>query len=164
MYIIIAVITYTQCIVNGLCYLFPLVPALTIDNILQALRGTEARWDKLGRGLCVPDETRQEIWTQNSTNSDRLRAVILYVLTLHPRASWRCFIDALHWMREHQVAERIQDYCEPVTGMHIKDIATISCIMRLITITVLVVMSHNVCVLSKHSILITIYLLIIRYL
>ena len=62
------------------------------------------------------------------------------------------------------MAEQIQDYSEPVTGMHIKDIATILCIMRLITITVLVVMSHNVCVLSKHSILITIYLLIIRYL
>ena len=62
------------------------------------------------------------------------------------------------------MAERIQDYSEPVTGMHIKDIATISCIVRLNTITVLVVMSHSVCVLSKHGTLITIYLLIIRYL
>ena len=79
----------------------------------------------------------EEIRTQHSTDSDRLRAVILYVLTLHPRASWRCFIDALHRMGEFQVPERIQDYSEPVTGMHIKDIATISCIMRLITITVL---------------------------
>ena len=31
------------------------------------------------------------------------------------------------------MAERIQDYSEPVTGMHIKDIATITCIMRLLS-------------------------------
>ena len=141
---------------NGLCYIFPLVPALTINNILQALRGTEARWNDIGLYLRLPRQTREEIRTQHSTDSDRLRAVILYVLTLHPQASWRCFINALHWMMEHQVAERIQDYSEPVTGMHIKDIATISCIVRLNTITVLVAMSHNVCVLSEHSILITI--------
>ena len=125
---------------NGLCYIFPLVPALSINNILQALRGTEAGWDDFGWYLCVPGETRKEVRTQHSTDSDRLRAVILYVLTLHPRASWRCFINALHRISEHQVAEQIQDYSEPVTGMHIKDIATISCLMRLlsvITITVL---------------------------
>ena len=122
---------------NGLCYLFPLVPALTVDNILKAVKWTERSWFSFGQYLWVPYEILKELMTQHSTDSDRLSAVILYVLTLHPRASWRCFINALHWMREHQVAERIQDYSEPVTGMHIKDIATISCIMRLITITVL---------------------------
>ena len=96
---------------------------------MKALRGTENKWDVFGQRLYVPSETRQKIKTQHSTDSDRLRAVILYVLTLHPRASWRCFIDALHWMPEHQVAEQIQDYSEPVKGMHVKDIATISCIM-----------------------------------
>ena len=114
-----------------------IVPALTVDNILKTLKGTEKRWFDFGLWLRIPRETRLEIRTQHSTDSDRLRAVILYVLTLHPQASWRCFINAFHQIREHQVAERIQDYSEPVTGMHIKDIATISCIMRLITITVL---------------------------
>ena len=110
---------YLLSIVNGPCYLFPLVPALTVENILVALRGIERRWDNIGIGLYVPWETREEIRSQNSTNSDQLRAVLLYVLTLHPRSSWRCVIHALHGMEEHQVAKRIQDYSEPVTGTHI---------------------------------------------
>ena len=100
---------------------------------MVTLKRIEDKWNTFGWWLYVPYETRQEIRTQHSTDSDRLRAVILYVLTLHPRASWRCFINALHWIEEHQVAERIQDYSEPVTGMHIKDIATISCLMRLLS-------------------------------
>ena len=118
---------------NGVCYLFPLVPALTVENIMAALRGIEERWNDIGGWLYVPGEIRQEIRSQHSTDSDRLRAVILYVLTLHPRSSWRCVIRALHEMREHQVAERIQYYSEPVTGMHIKDIATIPCGVRLLS-------------------------------
>ena len=118
---------------NGLCYLFPLVPALTVENIMVALRGIEGRWDDIGFWLCVPKETRQGIGSQHSTDSEPLHAVMLYVLTLHPRSSWRCIITALHWMGEHQVAKRIQDYSEPVTGMHIKDIATIPCGVRLLS-------------------------------
>ena len=118
---------------NGVCYLFPLVPALTVENIMAALRGIEGKWDYFGKQLCVPDETREEIRSQHSTDSDRLRAVILYALTLHPRSSWRCVINTLHWMGKHQVAERIQDYSEPVTGMHIKDTATIPCGVRLLS-------------------------------
>ena len=92
---------------------------------MAALRGIEGRWEYIGFWLCVPLETRQEIKSQHSTDCDRLRAVVLYALTLHPRSSWRCVITALHWMEEHQVAERLQNYSEPVTGTHIKDIATI---------------------------------------
>ena len=118
---------------NGLCYLFPLVPALTVENIMVALRGIEGSWDDIGSLLYVPLETREEIRSQHSTDSERLHAVILYMLTLNPRSSWRCIINALHRMEERQVAERIQDYSEPVTGIHTKDIATIPCSMRLLS-------------------------------
>ena len=100
---------------------------------MAALRGIEGRWYDIGRWLYVPVETRWEIENQHSTDLDRLRAVILYILTLHPRSSWRCVINALRWIREHQVAERIQHYSEPVTGMHIKDISTIPCGVRLLS-------------------------------
>jgi hypothetical protein len=116
---IIAVIAYTQ---HCLCCLFQLVPALTVGNIMVALRGIEERWDDIGGWLCVSRKTRQEIRSQHSTYTERLRAVILYALTLHPRSSWRCVIDALYGIEEHQVAEQIQDYSEPVTGMHIEGI------------------------------------------
>ena len=118
---------------NGHCYLFPFVPALTVENIMVALRGMEGRWDDIGSQLCVPEETRKEIMSQHSTDSERLHAVMLYMLTLHPRSSWRCIINALHWVKEYQITERIQDYSEPVTGMHIKDIATIPCGVRLLS-------------------------------
>ena len=98
---------------------------------MAALRGIEEKWHDIGVWLYVPMEIRREIESQHSTDSDRLKAVILYVLTLHPRSSWRCVIRALHGMGEHQVAERIQYYSEPVTGMHIKDIATTPCGVRL---------------------------------
>ena len=118
---------------NGLCYLFPLVPALTVENIMVALRGIERRWYNIGQYSYVPEETMQEIRSQHSTDSERLHAMMLYMLTLHPRSSWRCIINALHGMEEHQVAERIQDYSESVTGMHIKDIATVPCGVRLLS-------------------------------
>ena len=100
---------------------------------MAALRGIEGEQDDIGRWLCIPWETIWEIRRQHSTDLEQLRAVILYALTLHPRSSWRCVINAVHDMKEHQVAERIQDYSEPVTGMHIKDIATIPCGVRLLS-------------------------------
>ena len=97
----------------------------------MALRGIERGWDGIGFRLCVPLETRQEIRSQHSTYSDCLRAVLLYALTLHPRSSWRCVINALHWMEEHQVAELIQDYSEPVTGIYTYQRPTVvTCSMR----------------------------------
>ena len=100
----------------------------------MALRGIEERWDDIGQWLYVPWETREEIRSQHSTDSDCLRAVLLFALTLHPQSSWRCVINALYWIWElHQVAERIQDYSEPVTGMHVKDRGIIPCGMRPLT-------------------------------
>ena len=101
---------------NGIT-LFPLLPALSLENILVSMKGIESKWDGIGEKLCVPLQTRQEIRIQYSNDSDCLRAVLLYVLTLHPRFSWRCIINALHWIREHEVADRIQSYSEPVAGM-----------------------------------------------
>ena len=100
---------------------------------MAALREIEGRWSAIGAWLYLPWQTLDEVRSQHSTDSDRLRAVILYALTLHPRSSWRCVINALHGMEEHLVTERIQDYSEPVTGMHIKDIATIPCGVRLLS-------------------------------
>ena len=91
-----------------------------VENILFTLRRIESEWYSIGQCLYVPKEKRNEIRSQHSTDSERLKAVLLYVLTLHPRASWRCVINALCKMRQDQVAERIQDFCEPVTGMLIK--------------------------------------------
>ena len=92
------------------------LPAFTVENIMVALSGIEERWNTIGYWLYVPEETMDEIRKRHSNDSERLKALILYTLTLHPRSSWRCVIRALHGM-EKQAAKRIEDYSEFVTGM-----------------------------------------------
>ena len=99
------------------CVSHTAAPALTVENIVSALKGIERRWNEFGVRLCVPKETRSGIWRHHSTDGDRLRQIIVYVLSLHPSASWRMIINALHWMKEDQLAESIQEYAEPMTGM-----------------------------------------------
>ena len=99
------------------CVSHTIAPALTVENIVSALTGIERRWDKFGANLYVPKETMSGIRRQYSTDGDRLRQIIVYVLSLHPLASWREIINALHWIEEDQLAESIQEYAEPMTGM-----------------------------------------------
>ena len=85
---------------------------------MESLKGMEGRWDRIGKWLYVPDDTIHHIMTQHSTDSDRLREVLLYALSLHPFPGWRMIIYALHMMDEDQLAAEIQDYAEPLTGMY----------------------------------------------
>ena len=57
------------------------------------------------------------IRSQQCSEREKLQQVILYMLAVHPLASWMVIINALQRMREHQLAESIQEYAEPVTGM-----------------------------------------------
>ena len=88
---------------------------------MESLKGMERRWDDIGRSLYVPGDTRRHIETQHSTDSDRLREVLLYALSLHPFPGWRMIIYALHGMEEDQLAAEIQDYAEPLTGIIMYD-------------------------------------------
>ena len=87
---------------------------------MMAVKGIEKRWYEIGRWLYIPYETRQEMRIQHSTDMDRLKAVFLYVLTLHPYASWRCFISVFRRIGAHQIAARLSEYSEPVTGAYNK--------------------------------------------
>ena len=86
-------------------------------NITSALKGIEREWDDFGIWLYVPTETRSGIESQHSSDCEKLQQVIRYMFAVHPLASWRVIINALHWMGEDQLAESIQEYAEPVTGM-----------------------------------------------
>ena len=84
---------------------------------MESLKGMERQWNDIGKWLYVPADTRDHIWTPHSTNSDRLREVLLHALSLHPFLGWRMIINALHWIGEDQLTVEIQDYAEPLTGM-----------------------------------------------
>ena len=85
---------------------------------MESLKEKEGRWDGIGKCLYVPYDTRHHIKSQHSTDSDQLREVFLYVMGLHPFSGWRMIIDALHWIKEDQLATEIHDYAEPLTGMY----------------------------------------------
>ena len=85
---------------------------------MESLKRMEWKWDDIGDWLNLPDDTICHIRTQHSTDSDRLREVLLYALSLHPFPGWRLIIHALHMMVEDQLAAEIQDYGEPLTGMY----------------------------------------------
>ena len=85
---------------------------------MESLKGMERQWDRIRDWLYIPDDTIRHIRTQHSTDSDRLREVLLYALNLHPFPGWRIIIYALHGIMNDQLAAEIQDYAEPLTGMH----------------------------------------------
>ena len=76
------------------------------------------KWNSFGILLYVPEEIRDGIMTNHSTDSDQLRAVLLYMLSFHPFASWRVIINTLLMMDGHYLAASIKEYAEPVTGTH----------------------------------------------
>ena len=95
-------------------------PSLTVENIMAVLKGIERKWDFIGSLLCVPEEKRSAMKKQlYFTDKDQLRKILMYMLSLHPFASWRVIMNALHWMREHQLAESIWEFAEPLTGSYV---------------------------------------------
>ena len=87
---------------------------------MAVLKGIERKWDFIGSLLCVPEEKRSAMKKQlYFTDKDQLRKILMYMLSLHPFASWRVIMNALHWMREHQLAESIWEFAEPLTGSYV---------------------------------------------
>ena len=72
----------------------------------------------LGLELSVPGHKRIEIKQQNSTQANQIRAVVKYWLSVDPTPSWRRLVQALECGEEHQAADKVKPYVEPLTGEH----------------------------------------------
>ena len=70
----------------------------------------------LGLRLRVPDRKLAEIRQQHSTWTNQTRATLEYWLSVDPTPSWRRLVWALEDSGEHQAAERVRPYVEPLTG------------------------------------------------
>ena len=92
--------------------------AFTSSNILRAVEKVERLWGDYGLGdrLCVPDSKQREIRRLSSSVPQQRKLLIQYWMEHDPRASWRGLIVALDAMEEKQVADKIRDLAEPVTG------------------------------------------------
>ena len=74
-------------------------------------------WDYVGDYLRVPSSKLNAIKSENSTDRQRLAAVVRYWILRDPYASWRRLIRELDCISEwHDVADRIRDNAEKQTG------------------------------------------------
>ncbi len=76
----------------------------------------EGKWREIGAYLIVPDIKLDAFEQKYSTDSQRLRAVIYYWYLRDPYASWRRLISRLDWMNQHEVADKIRENAEELTG------------------------------------------------
>ena len=92
--------------------------AFTSSNILRAVEKVERLWGlgELGDRLCVPASKQVEIQRLSSSVPQQRKLLIQYWMEHDPRASWRGLIVVLDEMKEKQVADKIRDLAEPVTG------------------------------------------------
>ena len=99
--------------------LFP-APPLSVENVMAVLEALP--WRRVGRQLYVPKSKLDAIASENSTDRQRLAAVIRYWILRDPFASWRRLI---HWLDYYEdddsdkwrdVADRIRKYAEKQTG------------------------------------------------
>ena len=94
--------------------------ALTVKNVCKALE-VMRDWNDLGRWLRVPQSKRNEIRRRYSSPADRRRAVVAYWMKVDPTPSWRRVIQVLGRMGEHQVADAVRPYAEPLTGLCVSE-------------------------------------------
>ena len=101
--------------------LFP-APPLSVENVMAVLEALP--WRRVSDQLYVPDSKRYAIASENSTDRQRLAAVIRYWILRDPYASWRRLIHTLDYYDKlnddskkwHDVADRIRKYAEKQTG------------------------------------------------
>ena len=93
--------------------LFP-APPLSVENVLAVLE--THHWRDIGDNLHVPDSKLDFIASENSTDRQRLAAVVRYWILRDPFASWRKLIHTLDECDYRDVADRIRKYAEKQTG------------------------------------------------
>ena len=82
----------------------PTDPSLTLANLTQLLQDV-GDWNYLGRSLDIPYLVRDSIPSQDSSQSERMKALGEWYLNNHPCPSWRHVAHALYVNREHGVLE-----------------------------------------------------------
>ena len=70
----------------------------------------------LGLYLRVPERKLEEIEQQHSTQANQTRATVEYWFSVDPTPSWRRLVEALEFSDQHQAADRVRPYVEPLTG------------------------------------------------
>ena len=82
----------------------PTDPSLTLTNLTQLLEDVRY-WDNVTIYLDIPDSVYSSITTQQSSESERMKACWEWYLNNHPCPSWCHIANALYMNEEHEVLE-----------------------------------------------------------
>ena len=95
-----------------------LAPPLTVDSILTAVQGVA--WRNLGKWLFFnkPDSYLDEIEAQYQSDDERLHALIDHWMESEgdEQPSWRALVFNLDLAEETELADKIRQFAEPVSG------------------------------------------------
>ena len=104
---------FVLCCSSSLC----LAPPLTIESILTAVQGVA--WRNLGENLFSNNKSYlDEIEAQHQSADEHLHALIDHWLQGEgaEQPSWRALVYNLDWAKETEVADKIRQFAEPVSG------------------------------------------------
>ena len=91
----------------------PADPTLTTSNMLSVLSGVEERWEELGEELLVWSSKMSEIRQHHRSNTDRMEAVINFIIRYHYAPSWQDISSALQEMG-------LQDLADVITTKYVR--------------------------------------------
>ena len=87
-------------------------PTLTTENLMEAVRGVESRWEDLGSNLCsevilrgVRSSEMQKIQRLYQSDHQRLEALVKHYVKHCPFRSWKDVSSALERSNLPQLAE-----------------------------------------------------------
>ena len=118
------------------CFLLLVVPPLSMDEVLQAVKGVN--WRRLGKELIgefweleslTGSSNLVIIHDEHESDEARLRAVVKKFLTTG-KPSWRRVIWSLYCVHEIDKAQQISSYAEPLQGMLEYDLQVLCTISR----------------------------------
>ena len=113
-------LVYTCIYLSSVFSIFPPnAAALTVQNIVQELRGVDLldTDDDDGNILDIPSAKLAELKSAHRSTDEQRAAIVRYWLLRDPLASWRQIIFQLDAWGFNDQADRIRHYSEELTGM-----------------------------------------------
>jgi len=102
----------------------PADPTLTIDNLMEVVKGVEDLWEDLDDSLGVPDSKTDEIEKLYQSDHHRMQALADHYTTYHPTPSWKAIAEALQLEGLHKQADEVTT--KYVKGM---DVNHVTCLI-----------------------------------
>ncbi len=91
-------------------YVYPVVPKVTVEALMDMLRELEPKWLVLGEAFGVPEHILDIIDTEDERRSTCMREMLKeYLQRGDATPTWRNVANTLHLMGEASLAEKIEE-------------------------------------------------------